>query len=227
MDIIKPPTIWRAVLCFFIAIHLSLVNISHAVQNPVSADTSIATQSAIIDEKITEPKEHWWEKRQQRADIYYPHNIHKKIMESNGDSCLLCHAFSRNLILDKSLLSDVTEISNEPLEAICHDCHVIEKTAPTECALCHPAPEKVWPEDHNFNYQDNHGHDAKRNLSECEYCHIKTQFCSDCHFKRNTQQRDVHSLGYRFSHGLDAQVKAPECSECHQQRYCRDCHVKP
>ena len=224
MDTLKPSLTRQCILYCLMSLNIFLVGLSHAGENQQSLNTQHATT---IKDIAAEQKEHWWEKRQQRADIYYPHNIHKKIMESNGDSCLLCHAFSRNVILDKSLLSDVTVISNEPLEAICHDCHVVEKSAPTECALCHPAPEKVWPSDHNFNYKFNHGADAKRNIDECEYCHIETRFCTDCHFKRNTDKRDVHNLGYRYSHGLDAQANALECGACHQQRYCRNCHVKP
>lgn len=168
----------------------------------------------------------WWKKRQKRPDIYYPHNIHKEVMTNNGDSCMLCHAFSKNVILDEALLKQLAIINNEPLESICHDCHVDERSAPTECAVCHPDPATVWPQDHNFDYKNNHGLDASHSIEECESCHIESNFCSDCHFNRGTSKRDVHPLGYQYSHGLDAQIRAPECGSCHGVKYCVDCHEK-
>ncbi|MBT4146908.1 MAG: hypothetical protein HOE45_08565, partial [Gammaproteobacteria bacterium] len=48
------------------------------------------------DQADQKKQETWWEKRDERSDIYYPHKLHYEVMEEEGDSCLLCHAFQKN-----------------------------------------------------------------------------------------------------------------------------------
>ena len=174
---------------------------------------------------MNEQKEkHWWEKRNERPDIYYPHKIHMKVMEKEGDSCLLCHPFSRNDVTDLKQLKALNIIANEPLEAICHDCHVVRLTAPWRCNLCHNDPRKISPQDHNFDYVAHHREDARLDENKCRRCHIDLSFCTDCHFRRDPLQRRVHPLGYRSSHGIEARMNAAECGRCHNPGFCRDCH---
>ena len=167
---------------------------------------------------------HWWEQRNKRNDIYYPHNAHDAVMKKGGDTCLLCHTFSKNRVTNLEQLKKLNVIANEPLEAICHDCHVTKLTAPWECDLCHQDAREIWPNDHNFDYIDHHGEDAGLDEGECNQCHIDKSFCSDCHFRRDPMQRRSHPLGYRSSHGFDARMNAANCATCHNVNDCGDCH---
>lgn len=166
----------------------------------------------------------WWEKREKRPDIYYPHKPHMEAMKQGGDPCLLCHPFSKTDITDLKQLKPLSVIANEPLEAICHDCHMDKLTAPWRCDLCHNDPAAIWPDDHNFDYLSHHGEDARLDGGKCRQCHIDVSFCTDCHFRRDSTQRQAHGLGYRASHGIDARINAANCSRCHNARYCSDCH---
>ena len=171
-----------------------------------------------------EKEKTWWEQRNKRSDLYYPHNAHMEVMEKEGDSCLLCHPFTVNKVTDLEQLKKLTVIANEPLEAICHECHVVQLTAPWRCDLCHTNPNTIWPNDHNFDYLTHHGEDARLDEKKCRQCHIDISFCSDCHFRRDPLQRRVHPLGYRTTHGIEARVNAVSCSRCHNAHYCSDCH---
>ena len=166
----------------------------------------------------------WWEKRRDRPDIFYPHEIHKDIMEKKGDSCMLCHSFLGNKEHDSKRLKSLTTISNEPLKSICHDCHVVKLEAPWRCDVCHSDPKSVWPDSHNFNYVENHSEDARHDEHACRECHIDVSFCTDCHFRRDPAQRRVHSLGYRNYHGIEARMDPAGCASCHDGAYCEDCH---
>lgn len=185
---------------------------------------SISFTAYTYEKEPEEKTETWWEKRYSRNDIYYPHNAHMEVMEEEGDSCMLCHTFGKNTIVDEEQLKDITTIANEPLEKICHDCHVEEKRAPWRCDLCHPDPKKIWPDDHKFSYILHHGEDARRDESACRECHLDIAFCSDCHFRRDTSGPDYHPMGYQSRHGIDARMMASNCGRCHNSFYCSDCH---
>lgn len=166
----------------------------------------------------------WWEKREGMADLYFPHNKHMKALKKKGDPCMLCHPFSPTDITDIKTLEKVTVIANEPLEAICHSCHLVELTAPSECRLCHKDPAKIWPDKHNYKYKRNHAEDARVDPDWCKKCHMSPSFCTNCHFRRDQSARRVHSMGYRGSHGIEARISPGQCGRCHNSRYCRDCH---
>lgn len=166
----------------------------------------------------------WWQKRHERPDIFYPHNIHLQVMEQGGDSCMLCHPFSANTLVDSKQLQAVNLIANEPLAAICHECHMAEVSAPYACDVCHNDPAKIWPEDHNTDYTHRHAEDARRDDGECRSCHLEAAFCSECHFQRMTLGRRVHNLGYINQHGLDARLDPAACGVCHNGFFCSDCH---
>ncbi len=167
----------------------------------------------------------WWEKRKDmKPDLYYPHKIHMKVMKAKGDSCMLCHTFMRNEIDEPDLLKKITRIANEPAKAICHECHVVDINAPSRCDICHLDINAITPESHNYNYKYNHSEDSRSNESECRNCHINISFCTDCHFRRDTGQRNVHMMGYLNSHGIDSRIDPAACGRCHNASYCSDCH---
>jgi hypothetical protein len=166
----------------------------------------------------------WWEKRKARSDIFYPHNAHAEAMREEGDACLLCHPFSRNTITDEKKLGQLTVIANEPLQAICHSCHLQRRTAPPQCRLCHQDMAAIWPPNHDFDYRRHHALDAQFNAKECESCHVDVTFCSDCHFRRQSSIKREHAAGYLGMHGIDARLNSLSCSRCHNAGYCTDCH---
>jgi len=171
----------------------------------------------------------WWKKRNKQQNIFYPHKAHYQVMAQRQDSCMLCHSFNANSfngakIHDSKKLKAITAIVNEPMKAVCHSCHVEEKTAPATCALCHGEKTDIWPDDHNINYLQSHGIDAKHNEVSCERCHISKKFCSDCHFRRQPRGGIFHPLGFLGRHGSEVQFNPSECSICHNQQYCTDCH---
>jgi hypothetical protein len=170
-------------------------------------------------------KTRWWEKRhQQKPELYFPHKAHDKAMESSGVTCLACHPFNAVDESDPEQVARMAVIANEPLEAICHSCHVEDRSAPAECTLCHPSPEKIWPGDHDFDYVRLHGFDAIRDEKICQSCHLDLNYCIDCHFRRDAGVRREHGVGYRLSHGLEARMDPQKCGSCHNPSYCFDCH---
>ncbi len=171
-----------------------------------------------------EKEKRWWEKRHQRTDIFYPHNAHQAVMEEGGDACLRCHPFNGNDIRDSERLQAINVIANEPLREICHSCHAVQPSAPWHCDLCHDQPQKIWPQDHNFNYILQHGEDSRLDESQCRECHLDLSFCSDCHFRRDSSMHRVHPLAYISAHGLEARIDAASCGRCHPVDYCSDCH---
>ncbi|MEQ1528915.1 MAG: hypothetical protein ABL925_06325 [Methylococcales bacterium] len=167
----------------------------------------------------------WWKQREKRSDIFYPHNAHLDVMEQEGDSCMLCHTYSKTDITDPKKLAKVTVIANEALKPICHSCHVEEKRGPWRCDLCHDDKEKIWPADHRSDYINHHGEIARQNEKYCETCHLDMNFCTDCHLRRDTSGQGYHPLGYRTLHGLESRLDAGRCGRCHNDLFCSDCHA--
>ncbi len=215
---------------------LLTVSLSAQSEDKPSEDSPSAAVEAetAIEQKQGQEKS-WWQRRQNRSDIFYPHKPHMDIMEKGGDACMLCHPFNaytaskNNIDEEQQQLKSLREINNEPLEAICHDCHLEKINAPAECALCHLGPATVWPGDHNYDYIKNHAEDAYADQDGCSSkCHQQLSFCTDCHFKRTISGTfsgiNVHKPGYKTLHGLDARISPLECGSCHQANYCSDCH---
>lgn len=169
-------------------------------------------------------KKKWWEKRADNEEFCFPHNAHIDLLKEKGDPCLSCHPFLKNTIKSVKTLDLLNVILNEPLEAICHSCHVDELTAPSHCILCHKRTDTIWPGSHNFDYLSNHGGDATLARSDCMKCHIAPSFCTDCHFGKDDSRASVHGPGYRGGHGIDARLSPGRCGKCHSPMFCSDCH---
>lgn len=179
----------------------------------------------LADDAPTEPKvKTWWEKRDERPDIRFPHNAHEEILKEEGDSCLLCHGFGATGITDEKKLKPLTTIANEPLKEVCHSCHINEKRGPWRCNLCHTDKTKIWPEDHNFGYIEHHGEDGRRDEQACRECHLDINFCTNCHLRRDTLGTGYHPLGYRTLHGIESRIDTLSCGRCHNTPFCDDCH---
>lgn len=205
---------------------LSCLTLAEQTKEPI-LDGAIKLSKDMAPQKMSKSKKKekpWWEKRDVRPDIYYPHKAHYDVMEEEGDSCLLCHSYRKNEVHDEKKRKPLNVISNEALKEICHNCHVTELRGPWRCELCHDDPKKIWPDDHNFGYIQHHSEDARQNKEACRECHLDNKFCSDCHFRRDTSGNDYHPLGYRSLHGIDARIQPSNCARCHNFFYCRDCH---
>ena len=190
--------------------------------------TLLASVTLAAGAQVAPKEKKWWEKREERKDIYYPHNAHLKVMEQEGDSCMLCHTFAGTDLTDEKQLKLLTTLANEPLKAICHSCHVAEQggdlRAPWRCDLCHHDKTKIWPKDHNFGYIQHHSEDARRDEQACRECHLDMAYCTNCHFRRDTSGTGYHPLGYRTLHGIEARTMPSNCARCHNQTYCDECH---
>lgn len=187
---------------------------------PVSSDP-VSEQKAANSEDDNK----WWKQREKRTDIYYPHDAHMEVMKTEGDSCMLCHSFGKTDLKDPAKIKAVTVIANEALKPICHSCHVEEMRGPWRCNLCHDDKEKIWPADHRNDYVNHHNEIARQNEQWCETCHLDKNFCTDCHFRRDTSGIGYHPLGYRTLHGLESRLNAGRCGRCHNEIYCSDCHT--
>ena len=211
--------------CLLWCTTLALFSYTNSYADEKNTTTNAAAKAPIKKAK-TNPKKplNWWQKRHKRADIYFPHNAHMSVMQKRGDLCMACHPFTGTPKTSIQQQQKLTHLSNEPLEAICHECHVVERSAPLDCKVCHTDISKIRPKDHGLNYNDFHGATAKRNEAKCRTCHIEMSFCTNCHFRHNNSQRIKHPLGYRDRHGLDARLDASACGRCHNASYCRNCH---
>jgi hypothetical protein len=167
----------------------------------------------------------WWQQREKRGDIYYPHNAHLDVMKQEGDSCLLCHSFNKTGLTKPEQAKQVTLIANEALKPICHSCHVDDMRGPWRCDLCHNDKEKIWPADHRHDYVNHHNEIARQDETWCQSCHLDRNFCTDCHLRRDTAGSGYHPLAYRTLHGLEARLDAGRCGRCHNELYCSDCHA--
>jgi len=209
----------------YLWLFLCILPFGLVAENLSSDSVTDAVKQQQQKDKKKEPK--WWEKRieqRDRADIYYPHNAHMEVMDQEGDSCMLCHSFNVINEVDKNVIESITTIANEPLETICHDCHVTDLRGPWRCQLCHPDPSAIWPDDHNFGYIKHHSEDARNDEQVCKTCHLDVAFCTDCHFRRDTSGKDYHPMGYQSRHGIDARMMASNCARCHNGFFCDDCH---
>ncbi len=205
---------------FMLLLLISPLMLPLAVQGETDVPHEVSDKKEPLDKK----EKSWWQLRQDKADIFYPHKPHMNVMEDGGDACMLCHPFSKNIVRDEKILAQLTQINNEALQAICHDCHVEKMNAPSECRLCHTQPSTIWPSNHDYDYKNHHARDAQEDQDACNTCHKKTAFCTDCHFKRNMSKGDMHPLGYKTLHGLEARMAPAQCGACHQTGYCSDCH---
>ncbi len=185
----------------------------------------VTKKNASAEATPEDKKKTWWEKREERKpDIYFPHNVHMDIMKQEGDMCMLCHSYQPTPETDPEKLRAMTEVLNEPLKAVCHDCHVVERRAPWRCDVCHPDKTKIWPEDHKFGYIQHHAETARRDERACRECHLELSFCTDCHFRREISGIGYHPLGYITLHGMEARTMPSNCGRCHNNFYCDDCH---
>lgn len=181
--------------------------------------------SVVGQEPDGNQEKRWWEKRaEQKPELYFSHQVHDEVMQTSGVTCLACHPFQALDTTDPGEAAKLAVVANEPLEAICHSCHVEDRSAPAECRLCHPEPKKIWPRDHDFDYVRLHGPVAARDENACRECHLDMNYCIDCHFRRDAAARRNHGPGYRLSHGLEARMDPARCGSCHNPSYCFDCH---
>lgn len=146
-------------------------------------------------------------------EIFFSHKDHL----DRGARCKTCHAGAAEA---KRLTAE-----NMPEMVTCATCHD-GRTAPIDCALCHPDPEGIRRASHPEGWRHAHKYTATQDDPRCRTCHPSTDYCLDCHEGDNLQQTS-HPLNYAFTHTLDARGKEKDCMVCHtNQDFCNDCHAR-
>lgn len=85
----------------------------------------------------------WWEKRHEiRPELYFPHIAHEEAMKKSGITCLSCHPFTALDESDPEKAATLARVANEPLEAICHSCHVDDRSGPSAAESATPTPQR-------------------------------------------------------------------------------------
>jgi hypothetical protein len=149
-------------------------------------------------------------------ELIFSHKDHLSKMEATSKVCLSCHDGVDNA--KKQLTAD-----NYPAMSRCFECHDGVK-APAECKTCHTNSTEMMALIHPPDYEHSHRFDADAKQGNCQPCHQRETFCSDCH-AGNNQVKRVHDLNYKYNHGLDVKGKEFECQNCHDiQTFCNDCH---
>ncbi len=164
------------------------------------------------------------EEVQKKEKMPFPHKAHFEVIQKRENICLACHPFLAIDIEDKKLDKELNDIMKKPGKEICHSCHMLEKTASSQCVLCHRNMNKILPESHAFDYIEKHVFDAKINSKSCDECHTSPSFCTNCHFKRNGIKNRTHKGWYLNSHGIEARIKPHMCDQCHKKFFCTNCH---
>ncbi len=112
----------------------------------------------------------------------------------------------------------------------CLECHEKMK-APTSCSTCHPKWEEVMPEFHRgVNIIKTHGKVELSSMAkggrrgsggetDCNRCHVKPNFCIDCHGIEMP-----HPKNYLDRHNQEVKGKPETCVLCHGKNPCLACH---
>ena len=167
----------------------------------------------------------WWVQRHEKGEGVYPHRAHEAVMARRGDPCLRCHPFLPwPEDLPEAARPAWRTLANEPLAAICHQCHLRERSAPDACELCHRDVAALRPPSHTPDYARAHAADARAAEADCGRCHLDGADCDTCHRRRDAARRAQHPPGYVRAHGLAARLDAESCGACHGPGYCADCH---
>lgn len=84
------------------------------------------------------------------------------------------------------------------------------------------AVDSTKPANHNTNWIERHGQQAKSNMNECLACHDERSECISCH--EDTAPRNHTSTFVNRTHGMEARWNKTNCQACHKQDYCDSCH---
>jgi len=173
----------------------------------------------------------WKVGRPQRIQDTFSHEVHKKVLESEGFECLVCHTTGLEIEEEKEeeKMIEVSKESFFPGKETCHFCHFNPQAgniAPDRCSTCHFDIRGIIPANHNFDWMSKHAVFSKADETGCESCHTP-RFCEDCHKRRDLPTLRVHDRNFRFIHGIEARANPRECGNCHELRsFCDQCHIK-
>jgi len=145
------------------------------------------------------------------SDNKFNHEVHTQA----GIDCQSCHTDQEKARVFKDIvIPDMRD---------CTECHS-DKNVSNECSACHEYwREDIKPENHDDHWMNRHGLFAVNEFdSNCDYCHTKKTFCSDCH---QAMEPASHNLFFKNrGHGFFAEVDRMDCQPCHQQDFCMECH---
>lgn len=113
---------------------------------------------------------------------------------------------------------------------VCLECHEKMK-GPVGCSTCHPKWEEIMPSFHRgVDIVKTHGKVEReamakgegrgsRKATDCNRCHVKPNFCIDCHGIEMP-----HPEGYLKRHNQEVKGKPETCALCHGKNPCLNCH---
>lgn len=159
---------------------------------------------------------------------------HKRITRLGGDDvkCSICHT-----------------------ESFCQDCHTginLDNFGLYNDLMGDPVPRvsiKDSPDElkiqkvHSLNYKYTHGVDAKSRALDCNVCHERQSFCSECHRSGTLEENKVKPANHREAgflvlgrgngggrHAVLAKRDIEYCSSCHEVEgadpICMLCHTE-
>lgn len=114
----------------------------------------------------------------------------------------------------------------------CYACHGLRHgskglVAREDCAVCHPSAFDLMPAAHNAEFiAGAHKTVALVQEAYCSMCH-KSDFCQDCHTRRQVLPEDHQTPEWRSAHGKRGFTEPKYCSTCHSQSFCNRCHQTP
>jgi len=113
---------------------------------------------------------------------------------------------------------------------VCLECHE-KMRGPTTCSACHPKWEQVMPSFHRgVDIHKTHGKVELEAMAkgegrgsgaetDCNRCHVKPNFCIDCHGIEMP-----HPSDYLKRHNQEVKGKPETCVLCHGKNPCLTCH---
>lgn len=188
----------------------------------MDGDASIKQRTRVIDTKgeVTMDKCEPCHRNLNNLDnnpnlVNFNHPVHFK----RGIRCVACHVVFPHQP-GKTVM---------PTMDLCANCHRQShgsqgKTAPGQCATCHPASFKLTPADHEVADFRGSGHEeAGKDTQKCLVCH-DSQSCVDCHEREGVKLEEpprwygiwpvVKGKGEKIRIGEKVEMSA--CQPCHR-----------
>ncbi len=129
----------------------------------------------------------------------------------------------------------------------CFRCHEGRRGV-QDCAICHSDTRVLPPADHELDWPEGHGVQARVDEQACVSCHNRDH-CQECHESavplaatsgagelflpygpqvaaEGLGVERAHEIDYRYTHPLDAAGKESDCFTCHRyESFCTECHA--
>jgi hypothetical protein len=110
-------------------------------------------------------------------------------------------------------------------DAQCQQCHTTGVTPEFDGMTVQVGMEKIEQLHVKPEWLDQHGAEARKDLSKCNLCHQEQGECSECHRERPKSHGTPGTwIGRHAKTTKD--LKDPRCLTCHKQKQCDECHAQ-